>query len=123
MNDKIDSFRENIRKKLRKTKNGISDKIVVNHSKFNEDLEFYIEETDLDQHVNDLIIQIGNYGYVRGIEVGLRASDSKIKEVEEMAIKVRNSVNMEQKIEYGINSLVAAIFFGSIFIALAIVFS
>jgi len=98
MNDNnIDKFRAEIRKRLRDCQNSIGDEIVVNHSKFNEDLEFQLQQmgNELNPDVRDLLIQTGNYGYVQGVQLGLTLGGQRVKEievkVEELRTKIQNA--------------------------------
>ena len=83
MSDNIDQFRQEIRRKLRETKNDISDSIVANHSKFNEELEFHLQnvQEDISERVYDLIIQSSNYAYVKGIQAGLTSGNEKVQQL------------------------------------------
>lgn len=84
MNDNnIDQFREEIRKRLRQTRNETSDTVVVNLSKFNEELELHLTSIreDVPESIYDIIIQTSNNAYLRGVQAGLMNNGAKVKKL------------------------------------------
>ena len=96
MNDNnIDKFREEIRKRLRETKNETSDAIIANHSKFNEELEFHLEnmEGDLPPNVYDLLIQSANFAYMKGVHAGLASGNERTNRLSKVVSGLKNQVD------------------------------
>ena len=132
MNDNnIDQFREEIRKRLRETKNETSDSVIANHSKFNEELEFHLEniKEDIPSSIYDLLLQTGNLAYMKGIHAGLAAGNEKAANLARIVAGLKNRVDVKysesttsedlKEINKSITALVGVILFG--FLALILV--
>ena len=100
MNDNnIDRFRQEIREKLRECQNALGEEMVANHSKFNEDLEFRLEQlkTDVPPHIYDIIVQTTNYGFMRGTALGLQVGNAKVQDI---TAKVKEMRKPEPQVDY-----------------------
>lgn len=133
MNDNnIDQFREEIRKRLRETKNETSDSVIANHSKFNEELEFHLEsiKEDIPPSIYDLLLQTGNLAYMKGIHVGLAAGNEKANDLARIVAGLKSRVDIKhpesttseelKEINKSITGLVGVVLFGFVTLILVL---
>lgn len=114
MTNDIDEFRKNIRQRLKDVKGTIGTDITLYHTKHNEDLEHYLQESNLhntlDPRLYDLILQIANHGFICGINSGLHIGNQKIEsinsEIEDLKTKISNSdLSKDVCVDYLIHSV------------------
>jgi|AntRauTorcE11897_2_1112592.scaffolds.fasta_scaffold44052_2 Mg2+ and Co2+ transporter CorA len=130
MNDNnIDRFREEIRKRLRETKNETSDSVIANHSKFNEELEFHLEnmEGELSPEIYDLLLQTANYAYMKGIHAGLASGNEKVQHLTHLTASIKSNFDAQkrttptndlQEINKTIQGLTGIIFIGMVILGI-----
>jgi hypothetical protein len=97
MSDQIDKFRQEIRDLLRDAEGNMGPDIATHYAKFNEDLEYKLEQTGVQSAINDrlydLLIKTGNHGYMAGVQFGLRTGSEKVTSMNVNIEKMKKQVS------------------------------